>query len=74
MEVETGDVLATAGSPEKELPMHAEKLGWAEQHPRLWWDNLKSATQQITLKIQNSKMTRLHLKRIPGLGGRIHRC
>lgn len=33
MESQTGKVLATATSPEKELEIIAEKLGWAEQHP-----------------------------------------
>jgi len=47
MEAETGTVLAAATSPEKELEIIAQKLGWAEQHPHVWWDNVKSATQQI---------------------------
>ena len=47
MKAETGEVLATATSPEKELEIIAQELGWAEQHPRIWWDNLKSATRQI---------------------------
>jgi len=47
MEAETGKVLAAATSPEKELEIIAEKLGWAEQHPGIWWDNVKSATQEI---------------------------
>jgi len=47
MEAETGKVLAAATSPEKELEIIAEKLGWAEQHPAVWWDNVKSATQKV---------------------------
>ena len=47
MEAETGKVLAAATSPEKELEIIAEKLGWAEQHPGIWWDNVKSATQKV---------------------------
>jgi xylulokinase len=47
MEAETGKVLATATSPEKELEIIAQKLGWAEQHPHIWWENVKSATLQI---------------------------
>ena len=47
MEAETGEVLATATSPEKELEIIAQESGWAEQHPRIWWDNVKSATLQI---------------------------
>lgn len=47
MEAETGKVLATATSPEKELEIIAQKSGWAEQHPHIWWDNVKSAALQI---------------------------
>jgi xylulokinase len=47
MEAETGEVLATATSPEKELEIIAERAGWAEQHPEVWWENVKSATRQI---------------------------
>ena len=38
MEAETGQVVATATSPEKELEIIAQQAGWAEQHPHIWWD------------------------------------
>lgn len=47
MEADTGKVLASAASPQKELEIIAQKPGWAEQHPHIWWDNVKSATWQI---------------------------
>ncbi len=47
MEAETGKVLAAATSPEKELEIIAKELGWAEQEPAVWWDNVKSATQKV---------------------------
>lgn len=47
MEAETGRVLATATSPEKELEIIAKKFGWAEQHPQIWWENVVAATQKI---------------------------
>jgi xylulokinase len=50
MEAETGRLLASATSPEKELEIIASKLGWAEQHPYVWWDHVKLATQQIKSK------------------------
>jgi len=50
MEAQTGKVLATAISPEKELEIIAQSLGWAEQHPHVWWDNIKLATRQIKTK------------------------
>jgi len=52
MEAETGKVFATATSPEKELEIIAQKPGWAEQHPHIWWDNVKSATRQIRAKAE----------------------
>ena len=47
MNAETGKVLATATSPEKELDIIAKKSGWAEQHPQTWWENVVAATQKI---------------------------
>jgi len=47
MEAETGKVLATASSPEKELEIIAKKIGWAEQHPETWWEHVKTAAQKI---------------------------
>jgi xylulokinase len=47
MEAETGEVLATASSPEKELEIIAERAGWAEQHPEVWWENVGAATRKI---------------------------
>jgi len=50
MEAETGKVVAIATCPDKELEIIAQNPGWAEQHPRIWWDNVKSATQKIKAK------------------------
>jgi len=54
IEAETGKVLATATSPEKELEIIAKELGWAEQEPAVWWEHVRKATQQIASKIRNS--------------------
>jgi xylulokinase len=50
MDAEAGTVLASAISPEKELDIIAHKVGWAEQHPHVWWDHVKIATQEIKSK------------------------
>jgi len=55
LEAQTGKVLATATSPEKELQIIAKKLGWAEQHPHVWWEHVKEATRKVASKIRNSK-------------------
>ncbi len=51
-DAETGNVLATTTSPEKELEIIAHQLGWAEQHPHVWWDHVKVATQKIKSKVK----------------------
>jgi len=43
----TGKTLASATSPDKELDIIAEQIGWAEQHPDTWWLHVKNATGQI---------------------------
>ena len=47
IEADTGKVLATVTSPEKELEIIAKQLGWAEQDPAVWWEHVKSVTQKI---------------------------
>jgi xylulokinase len=55
IEAETGKVLAIASSPEKELEIIAKKLGWAEQHPSIWWEHVKEATRKVASQIRNPK-------------------
>ncbi|UCE99472.1 MAG: carbohydrate kinase [Planctomycetota bacterium] len=50
LKAETGKVVATATSPDRELEIIAHKPGWAEQHPGIWWDNVKAATRQVKAK------------------------
>jgi xylulokinase len=47
LDASTGKVFASATSPKKEMPIDAPQPGWAEQHPQMWWDNLKIATAEI---------------------------
>ncbi|WKN40813.1 xylulokinase [Tunicatimonas pelagia] len=44
---DSGKIIASATSPDKELPMDAPQEGWAEQHPDLWWEHLVKATHQL---------------------------
>lgn len=41
------NTLASAFSPQNEMPINAHKQGWAEQNPHHWWENLKIATQKV---------------------------
>lgn len=52
MEADTGKVLASATSPEKELEIIAKQLGWAEQQPAVWWEHVKTALQKIKAQVK----------------------
>jgi len=54
LDAQTGEVIASAVSPETELGIIAKRPGWAEQEPHIWWDNLKSATAKIKSKAANA--------------------
>jgi xylulokinase len=43
MDANSGESLATAYYPEKEMEIIARQPGWAEQEPVVWWKNLKAA-------------------------------
>lgn len=47
VEAETGRLLATASSPDVELPIEAPKPGWAEQDPESWWREAINATNRL---------------------------
>lgn len=50
LDAQTGEVLASAGSPDKELEIIAPQSGWAEQHPDIWWENIVAATAKVKAK------------------------
>jgi xylulokinase len=54
LDAETGQVLAGASSPDKELEIIAPKIGWAEQHPQTWWQHVVTATQKIKAQVSFS--------------------
>ena len=43
----TGQCVASAFYPKHEAEIMALHAGWAEQHPAMWWENLKLATADI---------------------------
>lgn len=47
MDADTGKVLASATSPDKELEIVAAEIGWAEQKPSVWWEHVVKTTQKI---------------------------
>lgn len=44
---DSGVCVASAFYPEKEAPIIAVKSGWAEQDPRMWWDNAKLSLKKV---------------------------
>lgn len=47
VDVDNGQMVATAFYPEKEAPIKAVKAGWAEQDPEMWLTNAKLALSKI---------------------------
>jgi xylulokinase len=52
LDAEKGVVIAYASSPKTELEIVAKQSGWAEQHPQVWWENVKSVTAEIKSKVR----------------------
>jgi xylulokinase len=59
---ETGECVADDFFPKQEMKITAQQSGWAEQHPDLWWDNLKLATQSVLTK------SKVDVKKIEAIG------
>lgn len=47
VDIDNGLCAASAFYPEKEAPIMAKKIGWAEQEPQMWWDNAKLSIRKI---------------------------
>jgi xylulokinase len=50
LEIETGNCVASAFSPENEMDISALEPGFAEQDPERWWKELANATHQMQQK------------------------
>lgn len=62
MDSATGEVIASATSPETEMEIMAPKPGWAEQHPDTWWEHVKHTTSMIKSK------SRVDLSNVEAIG------
>ncbi len=47
VDADSGVCVASAFYPEKEAPIIAVKAGWAEQDPKMWWDNAKLSLKKV---------------------------
>ncbi len=68
LEVESGRCVATAFYPKEEMSIDAPKVGWAEQDPEMWWENV----QQVTKKLfEQTKIAKEDIKAI-GISYQMH--
>jgi xylulokinase len=68
IEAETGRCVGTSFQPKKEMKMIAQKQGWAEQDPQMWWDNMKLALSDV---LRESKVSADDIKSI-GISYQMH--
>ncbi len=54
---ESGICVASSFHPKQEMKITAHEAGWAEQKPRLWWENLKLALADVLAESQVDKET-----------------
>ena len=54
LDISTGKGLATAFSPAAEMPIASPQLGFAEQDPGMWWQELVNATCRLQQQVSFS--------------------
>lgn len=50
LDAASGRAVASAVSPETELPIASPRAGWAEQDPETWWAHVREATRVVLSK------------------------
>ena len=68
VEAESGKSVQVVQYPEIELDIISKQVGWAEQHPEIWWENLCQATKIL---IQKSQINPKDIKSI-GISYQMH--
>lgn len=62
VDAESGKAIKVTQSPKVEMKMIAEEIGWAEQSPEVWWENVCLATKEIL------ETTQIDPQQIKGIG------
>ncbi|UOB19090.1 xylulokinase [Abyssalbus ytuae] len=62
IEKNNGKVVGVTQYPDKEMQILSEKIGWAEQNPDTWWENVCEVTKKLL------SQTRVNPKAIEGIG------
>ncbi len=68
VDAQTGMCVASSFYPKEEAEIMAPEVGWAEQHPEMWWEYLKMATADV---LMTSKASGQEIKAI-GISYQMH--
>ena len=68
VDAQTGKCVASSFFPKQEAEIMAPEVGWAEQHPEMWWEYLKMATADVLV---TSKVNSKEIKAI-GISYQMH--
>jgi len=53
LNADTGELVSSASSPEREMKIDSPQAGWAEQQPATWWQHAVISTRKMLEKISS---------------------
>ena len=56
IDADSGELIASAMSPEQEMKIDSPQNGWAEQHPETWWEHVKKAAAKLRENIDKNSV------------------
>ncbi len=56
VDVDTGALIRSGTSPDVEMKIDSPGMGWAEQHPHLWWEHVVAATKRMCTGLSMQSM------------------
>ena len=69
VEAASGQCVAAAQYPRSEAPIISHRTGWAEQDPKMWWENAQIALKEVLSNVSTSR--RLEISAI-GISYQMH--